>query len=212
MTAKGWRWSLLVGLSFFLGLAFSQLYAVSNSLFLLQYGSAALPVVYVAIAVVVPVFSYAFARMQKRWQFPTVALVTMTFFTGMFLVAWLGLRVLGAQWLSFSLVVGFTLGGLLCGIVRGALAGFLFDARKLKQMYPLILAGEILGVVLGGLSIDGARAAARPGRERASSSPGRRCSSSSCSSDERLPRSATPSCSRGIGRGPGARASRRPAW
>jgi HEAT repeat protein len=152
MTAEKRALLLLVSLSFFLGLAFSQLYAVANSLFLLQYGSAALPVVYVAIAVVVPVFSYAFSRIQKRWSFPTVALVTMTFFTAMFVAAWLGLRYLGAEWLSFSLVVSFTLGGLLCGIVRGALAGFLFDARTLKQNYPLILAGEILGVVLGGLS------------------------------------------------------------
>ncbi len=152
MTGERRALVLLVSLSFFLGLAFSQLYAVSNSLFLLQYGSAALPVVYVAIAIVVPVFSYAFARIQRLWPFSTVALVTMAFFTGMFVVAWLGLRFLGAQWMSFPLVVGFTLGGLLCGIVRGALAGFLFDARKLKQMYPLIVGGEILGVVVGGLS------------------------------------------------------------
>ena len=49
-------------------------------------------------------------------------------------------------------MVSFTLGSLLCGIVRGAQAGFLFDARTLKQVYPLVVGGEILGVIGGGLS------------------------------------------------------------
>jgi ATP/ADP translocase len=143
---------LLVGQSFFLGYAFALLYTVSNTLFLLHYGSQFLPYVFIAIAVVVPLFSFVFAQLQKNWALPRLAFVTTAFFAAIFILAWFGLSLPNSQWLSFALLVGFTLGGLLCGIVRGAQAGHIFDARKLKKMYPLIIGGEIFGVILGGVS------------------------------------------------------------
>ena len=143
---------LLVGQSFFLGYAFALLYTVANTLFLLDYGSPILPYTFVAIAVVVPAFSFAFSGLQKRWPLPRLAFATMAFFTVMFFLVRAGLELPGARWLSFALLVCFTLGSLLCGIVRGAQAGFLFDARTLKQVYPLIVGGEIMGVIAGGIS------------------------------------------------------------
>lgn len=143
---------LLVGQSVFLGYAFALLYTVSNTLFLTNFGSELLPYVFLAIAVVVPLFSFIFARLQKRLAIPGLALVTTAFFAAVFVFAWLGFFLPQARFLSFVLLVCFTLGGLLCGIVRGAQAGHIFDARTLKQNYPLILGGEILGVILGGVS------------------------------------------------------------
>ena len=143
---------LLMGQSFFLGYAFALLYTIGNSLFLVHYGSDYLPYAFIAIAVVVPLFSAVFSQLQKIWLLPRLAWVTIAFFASLFFLAWGGLTFAGSKWLSFALLVGFTLGGLFCGIVRGAQAGYIFDARTLKQMYPLIMGGEILGVIAGGVS------------------------------------------------------------
>jgi HEAT repeat protein len=143
---------LLVGQSFFLGYGFALLYTVANALFLLDYGSDFIPYTFLAIAVVVPLFSFAFSSLQKRWPLTLLGFVTIAFFTILFFIARMGLELPGSRWPSFALLVAFTLGSLLCGIVRGAQAGFLFDARTLKQVYPLIVGGEILGVIAGGIS------------------------------------------------------------
>lgn len=143
---------LLVGQSVAMGYAFALLYTVSNALFLVDFGSKALPFAFLATAVVVPFGSYLFSWAQKRLEFPALVVVTLFLITALFFVTWAGFTFRSARWLSFVLLVGYTLAALLSWIVRNAQAGFLFDARRLKQVFPLFVGGEIGGLIIGGVT------------------------------------------------------------
>jgi len=136
-----------------MGLAFVLFYANSSSLFLTTYGANMLPFIYISVGVLVPVASWGFSRLQRRWNLAKIAPLVLICFLAMFVLSWLGLLFPDSRWLSFFLMIGYALGNLFSAIIRGSLAGQMFDARALKRNYPLILGGHVLSIILGGALI-----------------------------------------------------------
>ncbi|MBN1525712.1 MAG: cyclic nucleotide-binding domain-containing protein [Spirochaetales bacterium] len=145
--------ALIVAQSFFMGLAFVLFYANSSSLFLTTFGANFLPYIYLSVGVLVPVASWGFSRLQRHWSLDRTAPLILIIFLLMFLVSWTGLFFPNSEWLSFLLMIGYALGNLFSAIVRGALAGQLFDARALKRNYPVILGGHVFSIIIGGALI-----------------------------------------------------------
>ncbi len=144
---------LLIAQAFFSGLSLALLYTVANTMFLGDYGSEKLPYVYIAIAIVVTLTSIGFAELQKRWSVSKLAAVTPTVFIAIFLAAWLVVVFSEVRWMSYVLMVGFTLMASLGSIVLGNQANRLFDVRQMKSLFPLVLAGQTFAVIISGLSV-----------------------------------------------------------
>jgi HEAT repeat protein len=142
---------LLIGQALCFGFALFASFTASNTLFLVDYGAASLPYVYLATALVVPCISYGSAELQKRWSLARVTLATALGFAAFYFVTWLGVAFSTTRWLSFALMVIHLLFLLLGGVLLGAQAGQIFHVRQMKRLFPLIMAGQIFSVVLGGL-------------------------------------------------------------
>ena len=143
--------TLLTGQRFFYALSFSLLEIVANALFLTYFGSDTLPYVYIAIAFLVSMVFYGYGELQRRWSIAKVSLKSIVIFTGLFFIAWLSLSLPNAQWIAFGLMVFFTLGRRVTSIVVGGQVGQLLNVRQIKRLYPIIVAGTVVGFMAGGL-------------------------------------------------------------
>ena len=141
---------LLNGQALFLGLAVSVFFTASNTMFLMDFSSDLLPYVYVATAVFVSLISYLFVRMQKTWSIGRFTGATVLSFACLIFAARLGIQLFNTRWISFGLMVVFTLFMQLSLVVLGAQAGQIFDVREMKRLYPIVMAGQIFGVIAGG--------------------------------------------------------------
>ncbi len=143
--------SLLTAQMFFFALGLSLLEIAGTALFLVEFGADTLPWVYLAIAVVVSTVSYGYVLVQKRSGLIPSSIAGVAAFAGLLLLAWLGLLSPGSGWISFGLLVGLDLGYLAAFIVIGGQAGRLFDVRQMKRLFPIVLAGLIVGFITGGM-------------------------------------------------------------
>ncbi len=143
--------SLLTAQIFFFALGLSLLEIAGTALFLVEFGADTLPWVYLAIAVVVSTFSYGYALVQKHAGLIPASIAGVVVFGGLLLAAWLGLLAPDSGWISFGLMIGLDLGYLVAFIVIGGQAGQLFDVRQMKRLFPVVLAGLIVGFMTGGL-------------------------------------------------------------
>jgi hypothetical protein len=142
---------LLIGQAFFFGVALGLLYVVGNTLFLVDYGAAMLPYVYIALGIFVSLLFYGLATLQKRWSLNTLSVLTLSLFMSGTFLAWWRLSQPDARWVSFALMLAFPLGAQIFFVIIGGLAGRLLDVRQMKRLFSRIVSGAAGGVICGGL-------------------------------------------------------------
>jgi ATP/ADP translocase/HEAT repeat protein len=144
--------AFMLAYSFCLGVAISALMAVSNALFLKTFGSAGLPWLYIAIAVVVGLTSFAYIKLGEHMAFDRLSRLVLGLLLIWLLLSWVGLWLARSSLLLFSLPLLLPALGGLGSLIFWALAGRLFDLRQGKRLYGLIGSGRWLAsVVLGSL-------------------------------------------------------------
>ena len=144
---------LPAGQSFFYAVSFSLLTIVANALFLAYFGSDALPYVYIAIGFLVSMVFYGYGELQRRLSIANVSLSSVIIFTALFFIAWLSLTLPNTQWIAFGLMIFLILGHQASSVVVGGQVGQLLNVRQIKRLYPIIVAGTVLGSMTGGLLI-----------------------------------------------------------
>ena len=123
---------------------------VANAMFLDTYGSAWLPVTYVAIGAAGIAVSGAVARTAQRFDLLGIALVVLGAAAAGIGVSWVVARA-GASWVSVPLLVLFPILIQLGFVFIGGQAGRLLDIAGIKASFPRIMAGFPAGAVVGGL-------------------------------------------------------------
>jgi len=141
---------LLIGQSFALGLTLALLLVASNSLFLPEFGSGALPYVYMTVAVLGVLVFYGYAELERRWNLPALSIMTLVILSLFYLLCWTLLTVSGARWVPFALLVSFSIVIQMGFVILGGQAGRLFDVRQLKALFPRIVLGFAIGFLVGG--------------------------------------------------------------
>lgn len=135
------------------GFAATVLFTVSNARFLIDYGSEALPYAYVAIAIVTPLISLGFAKLQQRWPLPKLLPATIGVFAALFLIGWVLLTLTTSREMSFVLLVadqvifGFMI------MVINLQATRLFNLQEMKTQMPLVIASMTISAIAGGLLV-----------------------------------------------------------
>jgi hypothetical protein len=135
-----------------LGLSVTFLIVPASALFLDRYGAAALPFVYIAVAVLGVVVSRVIRSMQARLSLVAVATWCIGAFVLIVAVSWVLLRFADQIWVSAVLVGLFPLAIPVGFVLVGTQAGRLLDVRTMKQSFARIVAGFSLGFVVGGLA------------------------------------------------------------
>ena len=151
--SQGWvvRLALLMAQSFCLGITLSLLIISSNSIFLTEFGAQVLPYVYITVAVTGSLLFYRFSALQRRWALPQLAMMTLAFLAIFYLLSWGGMVFAQLRWLSFALLVSFSLLIQIGFIFLGGQAGRLLDLQQIKRLFPQVVAGFVVGFMVGAL-------------------------------------------------------------
>ncbi|EIJ42453.1 hypothetical protein BegalDRAFT_1573 [Beggiatoa alba B18LD] len=144
---------LLLVQSFFNDVSVLFFDTIANTLFLANFGSQQLPYVYILSAFVIVIVGIFYARLEAYLS-PTRLLITMMFILlfavlGFYLFALLS----NADSLGMLLMIWRGVHFTLINLVFWALIGFLFNVRQGKRLFGLIIGGEVVGDVLGGITV-----------------------------------------------------------
>lgn len=149
---EGGRLALLWTQSFFIGISLVSYYSASSALFLSAYGSETLPYVYIAAAFVSTLTGLAYLRIQDRMAFSTVLLGNSAILLASVVVLRLSLDAAVGPWPAFLLLSWYPVMHALEAVTLWDTAGRLFDVRQSKRLFGLVGAGELMAMVIGGVS------------------------------------------------------------
>jgi hypothetical protein len=131
---------------------FCALLAVpSSSLFLVKYGAARLPYVYLAVGAAGVLASWGMSRAQRRWTLLQIGLTVLASLLAAVAAGWVLLVVAKAEWVTFPLLVLFPLSIPIGLMLVGAQAGRLLDLQQMKAKYSRVVGGFTIGLAVGGL-------------------------------------------------------------
>jgi hypothetical protein len=143
------RW--LTAQTFVFGAMAALLGIVANAMFLGAYGSAWLPVTYIAIGAAGIVVSGTIARAAGRFDLLTIAMAVLGAAAVAIGAAWVVAAAGDGAWVSIPLLVLFPILIQLGFVFVGGQAGRLLDIAGIKATFPRITAGFSVGAVVGGL-------------------------------------------------------------
>ena len=145
------RLTLLTGQTTSLGFFCALLVVPASSLFLVEYGAARLPYVYLAVGASGVLASWGMTRAQRRWTLLQIGLTVLASWFVAVATAWVLLVVAGAGWVTFPLLVLFPLSIPIGFMLIGAQAGRLLDLQQMKARFPRVVGGFPIGFAVGGL-------------------------------------------------------------
>jgi AAA family ATP:ADP antiporter len=122
---------------------------VRSAVFLSQFGSERLPYVYILVALVLGVAAAVFARWAPRANLPRLFTATALFFASSLVVFFLAVR---SAWsyAGFAFYVWVSLFTALMPSMFWLLANYVFYANEGRRLFPVVMAGGLLGSILGG--------------------------------------------------------------
>jgi hypothetical protein len=145
------RLTLLTGQTTSLGLFCALLAVPASSLFLVEYGAARLPYVYLAVGAAGVIASWGMSRAQRRWTLLQIGLTVLASLLVVVAAGWVLLVVAEAEWVTFPLLVLFPLSIPIGLMLVGAQAGRLLDLQQMKAKYSRVVGGFTVGLAVGGL-------------------------------------------------------------
>ncbi len=140
-------------LSFFMGIPRLFTVTAATSLFLANYSANNLPVVYIVIAIVIPVLGFARIYYEKRVSFFSLTAGTMIALVLALCCFYLLLLSTGAIWVTPVLLVWAMVEWVFSVVVFWNTADRLFTVRQAKRVYGLIGSGEVLALIVGGFFV-----------------------------------------------------------
>lgn len=143
----------LVGQGLLTGLTATVLCTVANSLFLTAYGPGHLPMVYLGLALFVPIVSLIYTTARARLSRVAVAYGFSTTMFTVCLAGWGYHHEHDAPWIGYVLLMAWNAYVLVGMLLQGDQIQRLFDVREIKRANPIILTGNIVGAVAGGLLV-----------------------------------------------------------
>src|SRR5688572_14090208 len=139
--------------SFFMGLATVLFETAASALFLARFGSASLPYVYVAAALLNTAAGFAYSRLSARTSFARLMGGTLWLLVASVVALRLGLSMTGAAALTFFLLVWYRAISILTDLEYWAVAARLYDVRQAKRLFPVIGSGEVIARIGGSFAV-----------------------------------------------------------
>ena len=122
---------------------------VRSSLFLSEFGSEQLPYVYIVVALVLGVVAAGFAKWVPRKNLPRLLAGASYFFAFQLLVFWLAIDS-GWAFTGFVFYVWVSIFTAVMPSLFWLLANYVFYANEGRRLFPVVMAGGLLGSILGG--------------------------------------------------------------
>ncbi len=142
--------TVLLALAFCVGLARLFNSTASSTLFLVAYGSQALPYIYVLVAVVVPFIGLLNTRLESRLSLIQLLAGNLGGYLLILAALWALVIFTGQHWPIFAFAVWSEVGWVVTNLTLWGLAGRLLNVRQAKRLFGLIGAGGVVAAVAGG--------------------------------------------------------------
>lgn len=143
----------MVGLNFAVSAAFVLVQTSTFALFIEAFSSHFLPYAYFSVAVLSSLIAYLYLRLSQRVSFTAGLYLNLAFLATVCVVFWLGLRSSAARWFIFLLPFWFQTLVNLANLVVWHLAAHMFHVRQAKRLFGLIVAGNWIANIIGGILV-----------------------------------------------------------
>ncbi len=143
---------LLFAFAFSLGLAQVYLASATISLFLGAFPPSMLPFGYIGIALAMPLVGWAHGWLEQRFSLPRLVLINLVLMAAS-LLGWRWLIELPWDGWLLLLYVWWVVVWSVLNLALWGLVGRIFDLRQSKRLNGVVGAGEVLAMILGGLSV-----------------------------------------------------------
>ena len=143
----------MIGLNFAVSTAFVLVQTSAFGLFIEAFGSHTLPYAYFSVAILSSLIAYLYLQVSQRVSFRTSLYINLAFLAGVSLVFWLGLRSAAARWFIFLLPFWFQTLVNLANLVVWHLSGHMFHVRQAKRVFGLIVGGNWIANIVGGVLV-----------------------------------------------------------
>ena len=139
--------------SFLNGIALIFFETTANTLFLMEYNVATLPYVYISTAIISVISGYFYTKLENNLNITKLLQITMLFVMSVMVFFLLLIKFTDSKLAYMGIMVSKDLVWMFIGMEFGILAGMIFNIRQGKRLFGVLMSGEILAGVLGGLSI-----------------------------------------------------------
>ena len=144
---------LLLCHSFCNGVAIAILISVAPALFVEHIGAARLPYSYIVGALVIPLLSWGYLRLSGKLSQRKLLFFNLWFLIGGLLAMRLLCLSGHSRLAAAGMLIWVDVQVLLLALELDTLTGRLFSLRQCKRIFPIVGTGEVLGGILGGLSV-----------------------------------------------------------
>ncbi len=144
--------ALLVAFAFCMGLAQVYLSSVAISQFLGSFPATMLPYGYIGIGLTLPIVGWAHGWLERRIELSRLILVNLCLMA-LSLLLWRWLLELPWRGWVMLLYVWWVAVWAVLNLALWGLVGRIFDLRQSKRLNGVVGAGEVLAMVIGGLSV-----------------------------------------------------------
>jgi hypothetical protein len=145
--------SLMFIHAFCMGLATVLFETAASALFLVRFAPAAIPLTYLAAAVVSSTTGVGYARLERRVPFWPLMVATLLFLLVSVLSFRAALSFSNAAVIVFFLFVWYRLLSILTDLEYWAVATRLYDLQQSKRLFGLIGSGEVVARMAGAFSV-----------------------------------------------------------
>lgn len=143
---------ILLAFAFCLGLAQVFLASAAISLFLDVYPATWLPIGYLGVGIALPLVGWAYSALARRVDLPRLLLINLIV-AALSLLLWRWLIELPWRGWVMLLYIWWSVVWSLINLALWGLVGRMFNVRQSKRLNGVVGAGEVLAMVIGGLSI-----------------------------------------------------------
>jgi len=145
--------TLLFFHSFLNGLALVYFEATANTLFLMNYDVSELPYIYIFTAIASVILGYFYTKLEHSLNINKLLSITLLFAAALIIAFFIAIKLFESKLLFMLIMIFKDIMWIFVGIEFGILMGLMFNIRQGKRLFGIVMSGEILAGILGGLSI-----------------------------------------------------------
>ncbi len=139
--------------SFLSGISLVFFETAANTLFLMEYNISELPYVYISASILSVLMGLFYTKLQDKIDIQKLLKISLYFVLAMIIVFFILIKFNDHKLSAMGIMIFKDILWMFVGMEFGILTGIIFNIRQGKRLFGLLMTGEILSGILGGLSI-----------------------------------------------------------
>ena len=139
--------------SFLSGVSLVYFETAANTLFLIEYNITELPYVYILASLVSVLIGLFYSKLEEKFEIQKLLKISLYFVLSVIIIFFILIKFNDNKLSAMGIMVFKDILWMFVGMEFGILTGIIFDIRQGKRLFGLLMTGEILSGILGGLSI-----------------------------------------------------------